>query len=170
MKIYASTSHLQSIVDSSISDPDVDIFGIRAPSTTIGFVFRNARIGATFFRFLLRYHVRNRTFVTSRSLDRKRKSKRSTVGRKMKTARMPEPTRSLERPIFPNRCQRELVPREATPARKRVERNVGRKLETLSSLYGRRFDRAVQQCNEFRKTESRPNGLTPDYPFSTRPA
>lgn len=103
MKIYASTSHLQSIVDSSISDPDVDIFGIRAPSTTIGFVFRNARIGATFFRFLLRYHVRNRTFVTSRSLDRKRKSKRSTVGRKMKTARMPEPTRSLERPIFPNR-------------------------------------------------------------------
>lgn len=116
MKIYASTSHLQSIVDSSISDPDVDIFGIRAPSTTIGFVFRNARIGATFFRFLLRYHVRNRTFVTSRSLDRKRKSKRSTVGRKMKTARMPEPTRSLERPIFPNHCQRELVPREATPS------------------------------------------------------
>lgn len=103
------------------------------------FVFdrRNLAIRNTLIRFLLRYHVRNRTFLTSRSLDRKRKSKKSKVGRKMKTARMPEPARSLEQPIF----KKQFLTRVCS-ARGEQRRP---KAETLSRLYGRWFDRAVRR-------------------------
>lgn len=146
---------------------------------------RNTRIGCTFFRFLLRYHVRNRTFVTSRSLDRKRKSKKSKVGRQMRTVRGGEVRlgggafRSKEgcqnrRDRSSNRFFQTIANESLFRAKRRRPEARGEerqpKAEILPSLYGPWFDRAVRRSNEFRKTETRPNGLTPNYPFSTRPA